>query len=117
MIDYLSVLSKKIIWLKPLFFLTTAASVLMFGYVVLFANGTDIDFYIIPCIVGVLWSLVCLLLLSFFPHVPPKADRQQRFLIRLKIGVVRAAYHIVSLIFVFSSALVLLLTFRLLNVW
>ena len=117
MIDYLSVLSKRIIWLKPLFFLTTVAAILVFGYVVFFANGTDKDIYIILCIISVLWSLVCLLLLSFFPYVPPKADEQQRFLIRLKIGVVRAAYHIVSLIFVFSSAFVLLLTFRLLSVW
>jgi len=117
MIDHLSVFSKKIIWLKPLIFLTTVAAFIVFGYVVFFASGADKDVYIIPCIVSVLWSLVCWLLLSLFPYVPPKADKQQRFLIRIKTGLVRGAYHIGSLIFVFLSALVLLLTFRLLNVW
>jgi len=117
MIDYLRVFAKKIIWLKPLFFLTTVIAFIVFGYVVFFASGADKDVYIIPCIVSVLWSLVCWLLLSLFPYVPPIAEKQQRFLIRLKTGLVRGAYHIGSLIFIFLSALILLLTFKLLNVW
>ncbi len=117
MIDYLSVFSKKLIWLKPLFFLTTVAAILVFGYVVFFANGTDKDGYIIPCIISVLWSLVCWLLLSLFPYVPPMADKQKPLFIRLKIGIVRCAYHLFSLIFIFLSAFVLLLSFRLLSVW
>jgi hypothetical protein len=117
MIDRLRVFSKKIIWLKPLFFLITVAAFIVFGYVVFFANGTDKDVYIIPCIVSALWSLVCWLLLSSFPYVPPRADKQKRFVMHLKIGLIRSVYHIGSLIFVVLSGLVLLLTFRLLNVW
>jgi hypothetical protein len=117
MIDNLSVFAKKIIWLKPLFFLTTVIAFIVFGYVVFFASGADKDVYIIPCIVSVLWSLVCWLLLSLFPYVPPMAEKQQRFFIRLKTGLARSAYHIGSLIFIFLSALVLLLTYKLLNVW
>jgi hypothetical protein len=116
MIDHLSVFSKKIIWLKPLALLTTVVAFILFGYVVLFASGIDKDVYIIPCIVSVLWSLVFWLLLSLFQYVPPIADKQQRFLIRLKIGLVRGVYHIGSLLFFILSALVLLLSLRLLNV-
>jgi hypothetical protein len=117
MIDHLSVFSIKFIWLKPLFFLTTVAAIIVFAYVVLIENSAGKEVYIIPCVVGVLWSLVCLLLLSTFPHVPPKPDMQQRFYKRLKIRLVRGCYYIISLIFVVLSASVVLLTFRLLNVW
>jgi len=117
MIDQLSVFSIKFIWLRPLFFFTTVAAITLLAYVVLIENGADKEAYVIPCIVGVLWSLVCLLLLSTFPHVPPKPDMQQRFHKRLEIRLVRGFYYIVSLIFVALSATAVLLTFRLLNVW
>ena len=117
MIDHLSVFAKKVIWLKPLIFLTTVAALIVFAYVVFFASGADKDVYVIPCIVSVLWSLVCWLLLSLFPYVPPMAEKQERFSIRLKTALVRGAYHICSLLFVLLSVVVLLLTFKLLNVW
>jgi cobalamin synthase len=117
MIDHLRVFSKKFVWLKPLFFLTTVAAIILLAYVVLIENGAGKEVYIIPCVVGVLWSLVCLLLLSTFPYVPPKPDMQQRFYKRSKIWLVRVFYYIVSLIFVVLSATAVLLTFRLLNVW
>lgn len=117
MIDHLSVFSRKVIWLKPLFFLTTLAAIIVFVYVVLIENGAGKEVYVIPCVVGLLWSLLCLLLLSAFPHVPPKPEMRQFFYKRLKIRLVRGFYYIVSLIFVVLSASALLLTFRLLNVW
>jgi len=117
MIDHLSAFSKKIVCLKPLFFVTTATAFIVFGYVVLIEEGADKDVYIIPSIVGLLWSLICSLLLSVFPYVPPKPDKQQRFLKRLKIRLVRGGYHISSLIFCVLSTSVVWLTLRLLNVW
>lgn len=117
MIDHLSVFSRKIIWLKPLFFLTTVAAIIVLAWVVLIENGAGKEIYIIPCVVGLLWSLVCLLLLSAFPHVPPKPEMQQRFYNRLKISLARGCYYIVSLLFIVLSTSAVLLTFRLLNVW
>jgi hypothetical protein len=117
MIDHLSAFSRKVVWLKPLFFITTAAAFIVFGYVVLIEEGAGKDVYIIPSVVGVLWSLFCLLLLSVFPHVPAKPDKQQRLLQRLKIRLVRGGYHIGSLLFCLLSASVVWLTLRLLNVW
>ncbi len=118
MIDHLSAFSKKVLWLKPLFFTTTAAALILFGYVVLIEEGADKEVYIIPSLVGVLWSLICSLLLSVFPYVPPKPDKQkQRLAKRLKIRLVRGGYHIGSLMFCALSVSVVLLTFKLLNVW
>lgn len=117
MIDRLRVFSIKFAWLKPLFFLTTVAAIIVFAYVVLIENSAGKEVYIIPCVVGVLWSLVCLLLLSTFPHVPPTPDMQISFYKRLKIRLVRGCYYIVSFIFVVLSALSVFLTFKLLNVW
>ena len=117
MIDHLSAFSKKFVWLKPLFFITTVVAFIVFGYVVLIKEGADKDVYIIPSVVGVLWSLVCLLLLSVFPYVPPKPDKQQRFFKRLEIRLTRGGYHLGSLMFCVLSASVVWLTLRLLNVW
>ncbi|MBT8361853.1 MAG: hypothetical protein HKP41_07635 [Desulfobacterales bacterium] len=117
MIDHFSALSKKLVWLKPLFFITTAAAFIVLGYVVFIEEGADKDVYIIPSIIGVLWSLVCSLLLSVFPYVPPKPDKQQRFLKRLKIRLARGGYYIGSLMFCVLSTSVVWLTIRLLNVW
>ena len=117
MLDYLSAFSKKVVWLKPLFLITTAAAFIVFGYVVLIEDGADKDVYIIPSIVGVLWSLLCLLLLSVFPYVPPKPDKQMRFFKRLKIRLARGGYLLGSLVFYVLSASVIWLTLRLINVW
>lgn len=117
MIDHLSAFSNKVVWLKPWLFITTAAAFIVFGYVVLIAEGVDKDVYIIPSVVVVLWSLVSSLLLSIFPYVPPKPDEQQRLLKRLKIRLARGGYHIGSWICCILSASVVWLTIRLLSVW
>ena len=45
MIDHLRAFSNKVVWLKPLFFITTAASFLVFGYIVLIEEGVEKDVY------------------------------------------------------------------------
>ena len=117
MIDHLCAFSKKVVWLKPFFFITSAVAFILFCYVVFIEEGTDKDVYIIPSVVGVLWSLVCSLLLAVFPYVPAKPDKQQPFFKRLKIRLVRGGYHIGSLLFCVLSASVVWLTLRLLDVW
>jgi fatty acid desaturase len=117
MIDRLREFAKQVIWLKPLLFIAVAASCIVFGYVVLFEENAEKDIYIIPSIVGMLWSLVCLFLLSVFPYVPPRPDKKLRFSKRLKIRLTRVGYHLGSLIFCVLSASVVLLTLKLLNVW
>lgn len=117
MIDHLSAFSKKVVRLKPLFFITTAAAFIVFGYVVFIEEGSAKDVYLIPSVVALLWSLVCALLLSVFPYVPPKPDTQQRFFKGLKIRVARAVFHLGSWMFCVLSAALVWFTIRLLNVW
>lgn len=117
MIDHVSAVIKKIVWLKPIFFIGAGASLIAFGYVVLFGEGADKDVYLIPSVVVVLWSLLCSLIFSVFPYVPPKPDRQQRLFERLKIRMARAGFHIGLLISCVLSAVAVWLTVRLLSVW
>ena len=117
MIDRLSAFSKKVLWLKPLLLVLTVAATIVFGYVVLFEAGVDKDVYIIPSIVVVLWSLICSLVLSIFPYVPPKPDRQQPLFKRVKIRLARGGFHLTSWIFCVLSVSVVWLTIRMLNVW
>ena len=117
MIDRLSAFSKKVVWLKPLFFIATVAAIIVFGYVVLIEEGADKDVFIIPSIVVVLWSLVCSLAISIFPYVPSKPDKQERVLRRLKIRLARGGYHLGFWIFCLLSGAVVWLTIRMLGVW
>ena len=117
MIDHLSVFSKKAAWLKPVCFIATGAAVIVFGYVVFIEEGAEKDVYLIPSVVVVLWSLVCSLLLSVFPYVPPKPDKQQRRFERLKTRLARGAFHVGSWIFCALSAVAVWLSIRLLSVW
>ncbi len=117
MIDALRTFSKKIIWLRPLFFITAALAIVVFGYVVFFETGAEKEILIIPCVVGVLWSLVCLFLISTFPYVPAKATTAERFYQRLKTKLTRTFYYLVSCLFIALSAIALFLTVRLFNVW
>ncbi len=117
MIDRLSALLKKVVWLKPLFFIAAASSLMVFGYVVLLEDGADKDVYLIPSVIVALWSLFCLLLLVVFPYVPPKPDKQQRLLKRLKIRFARGGFHIGSWMVCVLSAGVVWLTIRMLSVW
>lgn len=116
MIDYLSAFTKKTIWLKPLIVFTIVAALILFGCVVFFSNDADNDVYIVPSLVCVLWSLVCWLLLSIFPHVPPP-EKQKSFFSRVKTSMVRIAYYILAMIFILLSGFMTLLTVKLLNVW
>jgi len=117
MIDHVSAVIKKIVWLKPIFFIGTAASLIVFGYVVLFGEGAGKDVYLIPSVVVLLWSLICSLLISVFPYVPRKPDRKQRFFERLKIRLARGGFHIGLLISGVLSAVAVWLTVRMLRVW
>ena len=117
MIDSLRKLSKKAVWLKPVLLIASFAAFIVFGFVVLFTSGADKDIYIIPSIVCLLWSLSLWLLLSIFPHVPQRADRKDKFYRRFKIGAVRAAYHMVALVFLLISIFTIFLSLKLGNVW
>ena len=117
MIDRLSAFSQKAVWLKPFLIITAAAAFIVCGYVVFIEPDADKEVFIIPSIVVVLWSLVCFLLLSFFPYVPPKPEKQQRLSKRLKIRLVRGGYHLGSWVFCVLSGAVVWLTIRLLSVW
>ena len=117
MIDRLRAFSNKVVWLKPFFFIATVTALIVFGYVVLIEQGVDNDVYLIPSIVVVLWSLVCSLVLSIFPYVPPKPDKQERLLTRLKIRLARGGYHICFWLFCLLSGAVVWLTIRMLSVW
>jgi hypothetical protein len=117
MIDRLSTLSKKVVRLKPLFFIATGIAFMVFGYVVFIEEGVDKDVYIIPSIVVVLWSLASALMLSVFPCVPPRPDNVKGWYKRLKIRLIRGGYHLGAWMFCLLSAALVWLTIRLLGVW
>ncbi len=99
MIDRLRALSHRAHWLRPVCLVTAAAAAGVFAYVVLNDDGVNRDVFIIPSMVLGLWSLVCALVLSIFPYVPPQPEKRERVLRRLKIRLVRGAFHLGSWIF------------------
>lgn len=117
MIDTLRVLSQKFLWLKTLFVFLSFASLCTITYVIFYVHGNSQDIYLMPSIVCLLWSLSWWLLLSCFPHVPPKSPPQQAFIVRLKNGIIRSVYYLAVLLFIVLSLLMVILTIKLLTVW
>lgn len=117
MIDQLRDFAKKVAWLQPFFILAAVATLLLFGYLVLLVDSAAAEVYVIPCIVALLWSLLCLLLLIFFPGVPKSPGEQLKFWTRIKIRFIRTVYRIGLLLFILLSGVAIWLSLRMLGVW
>jgi hypothetical protein len=117
MIDKLSALSKRVVWLIPLLYTAAAIALAVFGYVILVYDGEKADAFLIPCIIILLWSLVSAILLSTFPNVPSRAEEKLPLAKRFKIALTRLGYHLGAWVFVFLSIILVWLSVKLLNVW
>ena len=117
MIDYLSAVSVKLRWLKPLSFVLAIGAFSLFGYVVLSEPSASKDVYLIPSVVALLWALVAMSMLSLFPYVPAKPSKDIGFFKKIKVRITRFFYQIASLIFIALSSATIWFSVRLLHIW
>ena len=82
-----------------------------------FSTTQEDDRYLIPGVLGILWSLSTYAFISTFQSVPEKAKRSDGFLHRLKRNIHRSWYWIIAFIFTGTTVATVFLTFRLFSIW
>ena len=117
MIETLSKISKKIYWIQPIIMLVGVGSLSLFVITVLKSGTTENDGYLIPSVLGFIWTLLYLLLVSAFPYVPEKPDPSIKFFKRIKIKFKRGIYYLIGIVFVVTTLAGIVLSFRMINIW
>lgn len=115
MIELLSAISRKHRWIKPLSIALGAASSCLFAYALL--NSPELDAYIIPTTVGMLWSLLLFVLATAFPNLPRRPVEGDKFLRRLKLRMSRGFFYSLGFVFILLSIAAVLLSLKLLGIW
>ncbi|OUS27381.1 hypothetical protein A9Q99_15405 [Gammaproteobacteria bacterium 45_16_T64] len=117
MIEKLGRLSENLYWLKPLVYISGVACLSLFFYALLMVGGKEQDALLIPSVLGTIWSMLFIALLSIFSNIPQKPVATDKFLRRIKIRFSRAMLYLVGLVFISVSFALVVLTFRFIKVW
>jgi len=80
-------------------------------------NPTLEETYLVPSIVGFLFSLTLFGLIANFKEVPRKIEQGDGFVVRIKIRLFRFWFIILGLMFVIAAGASALLAVKLLRVW
>ena len=92
-------------------------SLVLVVVIILFSTTQEDDRYLIPGVLGILWSLSTYAFISTFQSVPEKAKGSDGFLHRLKRNIHRSWYWIIAFIFTGTTVATVFLTFRLFSIW
>lgn len=117
MIEALAELSKRIYWAKPVAYLMGFGFFSLFAYAVFSTNANETDIYLIPSVLGVIWSLLFISIVSIFPYVPSKPSSDEKFFKKLKVRFKRAIYHLLGLLFLILTIAVILLSLKMFGIW
>ncbi len=117
MIEFIGSISKRFQWSKPfvllaglLFFTLFIVTILDIPY---FQSGE----YLIPSLVGTLWSALFFVLVSAFPYVPTAPQKNDTFLFKMKRRIQRGLFYMLGVIFIVSTIGVIFLSFKLFGIW
>lgn len=89
-----------------------AITTIIFG-----SNSKEWDFFAIPSVVGLVWSMTTYSFLSYFPTVPEKSDHSWSFIKRMKRRILRAGYWIMGVLFIVTTIGAIFVSFRMINIW
>ncbi len=117
MIESLKRLSSKLRWCRAFILFIGFGFFLLFLGSVLNVKGIESDIYLIPSLLGFVWSLLLFLLVSIFPYVPPKPSKKERFFKKIKIKFKRFFYYTLAIMFLAITFTVLYVTFKLSGIW
>ena len=118
MIDGLSLIAVKIKWAKPLINTILLISLCIFVFIIFGSTSFAADdTYLIPSLMALIWSLLACSFLYTFPYVPCKSTKNDSFINRFKIKLLRGYYYLLAVISGLASFTVLLLSFRMITIW
>jgi hypothetical protein len=73
--------------------------------------------WVIPALVGLVWSLSLFALLTAFASLPPAPDPAQGFFRRLRLRLARLYYWALALVFILATLVSVYLSYKLTIVW
>lgn len=117
MIDCLKKLASKI-W--PLRFVAIGGGVVFViatAGIIFSSNSREEDRYLIPSVVGLLWSLSTYAFIITFQSVPDKTSKAHGFWRRLKRSIHRIWFWLLAIVCAAATVAGVFLTFRLISIW
>lgn len=115
MIDRLQAVAAKI---RPLQYVAAGTGLFFLGAVVFFVLSAGVgDKYLIPSLVGLLWSVSAYNFILIFRFVPERADPAEKRRERVKDVLRRGSYWLVTLLFAGTTLAVVVASSKLLTVW
>lgn len=85
--------------------------------IILSSKSHKEDYYLIPSIVGLLWSVATYSFLVNFSSVPEKGDSTWKFFARAKRSAIRAGYWLMGALFILTTLGALFVSYRMITIW
>ncbi len=117
MLEKLSAIAIKLVWALPLVRFLLVASLCLFFLAVFELTGIESKVYLIPSVLGLLWSVLLLCLLITFPEIPKKLSKESKFIAKTKNRIKLGIYYFLALLFIILSIVITILSFRIIQVW
>jgi hypothetical protein len=117
MIDSFRNIAKTIEPLKPLAVAVGLLCLIVAIVTVLTSETPEGDRYLIPAVVGLLWSLSSYVFIGYFASVPEKTRASQGLLQRMKGRLHRGWYWFVALAFTATTLAAAFMSYRLVSIW
>ncbi len=85
--------------------------------IILSANSSDGDKFLIPSFVGVLWAMSIYTFIVTFRSVPEKVDNRLSMIGKLKRHLHRGWYWVVSMVFLSTTVAAIFFTNSMISIW
>ena len=117
MLETLSAISTRLYWSKPFVVILGLICAGLFILSILDLGYVDSEILLIPSLLCGLWSSLYFILLTTFPSLPPSPGSDVKFFEKVKMQFFRGIYYLLGIIFIALTVAVILISFKLLNVW
>ena len=117
MIDRLSRIAESLRVVRTPSLIVALACFATIVFLLLVADSPELDRFLMPTFIGLLWAIGLYSFVEAFRGVPETGDSAQGILHRLGRSIRRGGYWVLSMLFVGATLLALYLTVRLLSIW
>ena len=104
-------------WLLPFAILIAATCAIAAGVIIFSSTHHTNDRYLLPALIGLLWSLNACAFIVGFRTVPSPAERADGIAVRIHRRMRRARYRLLALAFVGTTVAVIIVTFKMASLW
>ncbi len=117
MIDKLKLTAQTIYILRIPSIIIGLTCLISVSYIFLTSRSHEDDFFLIPSFIGLLWAVSTHYFIVTFCSAPEFPNQKIGFFKKLKYKLKRAWYWTISIFFLVTSVLLVLMTFRILSYW